>query len=188
MTDGIIITLPRPAAQPRVEYRLRYLGDPSLTTPTIPVRSLADVPLELVQQMKHLMGAGWTQGVGIAANQIGATQRICIITIAGDTGRDRLVLINPKLIEHSPEAVLRVEACLSMPGFSTSMRRYDSVTVEYRDEEWKLRRLTVHQFDAQVVQHELDHLDGKTIADGLSRQQRRQAQRAALAYQAKVAR
>lgn len=180
--------------QPDPKYEWRYLGDPILTTPTMPVASLDAIPVGLIQRMGELMNAGWTRGVGISANQVGATERICIVTLIDEDAvihnltrpkneksreeRIAKVLINPVLVEHTEEFKLRQEACLSIPGFSTSIERYDAVRVKYRDESWEERTLIVRDFDAQVVQHELDHLNGKTLVDHVSRQQRRAAQRA----------
>jgi len=167
-----------PLAQPLPKYRWRYLGDPCLSAPTVPVASLSEIPAGLIQRMQELMNRGWTKGVGIAAPQVGATQRICIITL-GDGLNDRtpLVLINPKIVSHSEKSRSLVEACLSVPGFETTIARYDWVEIVYQNERLDHRSLKVGGFDAQIVQHELGHLDGKCIVDFVPRQQRRAAER-----------
>lgn len=141
--------------------------------------SLDEIPVGLIRRMGELLHRGWTTGVGISANQVGATARLCIVMLrgAGLAGKEAHVLINPRIVAKSDETALLTEACLSLPDFQTTLRRHTQVTVEYYDEHFKLRTLTVDGFDAQLIQHECDHLDGKHIASDVPRQQRRAAER-----------
>lgn len=95
--------------------------------------------------------------VGMAANMIGVKKRVIIITM----GFVDIVMFNPKLIaKESPYET--EESCLSLTG-SRPTKRYQNITVSYRDENWMPKTLTLKDFPAQICQHELDHLDGIVI-------------------------
>lgn len=152
-------------------YTLRLLGDRVLGGATENVGP-STMQRGLVWAMQRIMRD--LRGIGISANQVGSNLRVCIVTL---DGFERL-LINPRITRRSDRMMrCAYEGCLSVPRFRTNTLRHFEVTVAYRDETWLLKEMTVHGRDAQVVQHELDHLDGRTIVDGLSRQQRRQAER-----------
>lgn len=171
-------------SQPAPKYGWRYLGDRCLTTPTRLVMSLDEIPAGLIERMGELMHRGWTQGVGITANQVGADVRVCLVTLAkaDSIHREARVMINPRIIEKSPGTRTLVEACLSLPNFDTTIARHAWIVVEYYDDKFKLRTQKLVDFDAQVVQHNVDLLDGKLITDSLPRQQRRAAERLAAKY------
>lgn len=173
-------------------YRLRYLGDPILTTPAEPVEShkvalkytsvpaWANVADGLVTAMRRIVAEH--RALGLAANQVGSRQRVAIIAVpvaSGDTHTafEHLVAINPRLVAVSDEANVDREGCLSIPGFTTTISRATVVTLEYEDEAFRTHRIVLAGLYARCAQHEIDHLNGRLIVDGLSRQQRRQAQR-----------
>ena len=95
--------------------------------------------------------------VGMAANMIGVKKRIIIV----DLGLGSVVMVNPVLLsKDSPYEA--EEGCLSLDGVRRTTR-YRNIEVEYRDEGWKKRRQRYSGWIAQIIQHELDHLDGIII-------------------------
>ena len=104
-------------------------------------------------------------GIGLAANQIGINKRVCVINV-----KEPLVLINPRIVEHSEEQFMFAEGCLSFPGKHVRTGRHTSVTVEADNHEGKMVFSADSEdindaFECACVQHEIDHLDGITMFD-----------------------
>ena len=104
-------------------------------------------------------------GIGLAANQIGINKRVCVINV-----KEPLVLINPRIVEHSEEQFMFPEGCLSFPGKNVRAGRYVSVIVEADNHEGKLSFSAESEdindaFECACIQHEIDHLDGITMFD-----------------------
>ena len=107
--------------------------------------------------------------VGIAAPQIGVLQRIAIVDTSGHkkygaVSSGYMVLINPVIIKAEGERLGR-EGCLSLPDFTANVRRAFQVEVEYSTPEGKLEKLIAEDFEAVVIQHEIDHLNGILFLD-----------------------
>ncbi len=104
-----------------------------------------------------------SQGVGLAAPQVGVSKQICIINLAsseqGAQAKD-IVMINPQIIFYSQMEYQMTEGCLSFPGEYYKIWRPANITVEYYDEKGKKRTLKAKDWLARVVQHEVDHLNG----------------------------
>lgn len=96
--------------------------------------------------------------VGMAANMIGVSKRIIAVQI----GAKSVVMFNPVIVSHSQEQYEAVEGCLSLKGERNTMR-YESLELEYRDMDFKFRRGKFSGFTAQIIQHEIDHLNGILI-------------------------
>jgi peptide deformylase len=119
---------------------------------------------QLVQDLKETMydSAG---AVGIAAPQVGVTQRVLVIDVTAKTTRSELkVLINPKIVQQSRNKLVR-EGCLSFPEYLANIKRAQRISVECFDESGQPVLYQVHGFEAVAVQHELDHLDGILLID-----------------------
>jgi len=104
-------------------------------------------------------------GIGLAANQIGINKRVCVINV-----KEPIVLINPKIVEHSKEEFIFPEGCLSFPNDKIKTQRYTSVVVETDNHKDKLSfsadsKEINDAFECVCVQHEIDHLDGVTMFD-----------------------
>ena len=102
-------------------------------------------------------------GIGLAANQIGINKRVCVINV-----KEPIILINPRIVEHSEEQFVFPEGCLSFPGKHVRTGRYVEVTVEADNHEGKLSFSAESEdindaFECACVQHEIDHLDGITM-------------------------
>ena len=102
------------------------------------------------------------QGIGLAAPQVGILKRLIVV----DIGEGEIKLANPKILEVKGEDKL-VEGCLSIPGAQVEVKRAYEVVVEGLNEKDKLIQIKAKGLLARVLQHEIDHLDGKLIIDYL---------------------
>jgi peptide deformylase len=129
---------------------------------------IAAPELDLVSTMQNTMKAH--QGAGLSAVQIGVPVRLIVVDSAA-LGPG--VFVNPVLLSASREGGHKNEGCLSVPGFFESIWRHDNIRVTYRDEKFELHENVEFQgFIAQVLQHEMEHLDGKMYLDHLSKARR----------------
>ena len=115
------------------------------------------------------------QGVGIAAPQVHVPHRAVVIEVDPKNPRypgypnvPLTILINPKIVEHSVETQDDWEGCLSVPDLRGRVSRWQSVTIEAIDREGSSIGFQAEGFFARVLQHELDHLDGKVFLDHMS--------------------
>ena len=147
------------------------------------LRKLAD---DMFETMYH------APGVGLAANQVGLLQRIVVIDaefeheefpegeppkelpegaeiVAGGIIKNKKprILINPEII-HREGSILFSEGCLSVPEFSAEVERAEKIKVQHQDLDGLTKTFSAEGLLAIVVQHELDHLDGKLFIDRLS--------------------
>lgn len=114
----------------------------------------------LVVVMKAIMRQH--NGAGLSAVQIGELQRLVVVEGSPN------VFVNPEIVGRSDEKVLRREGCLSVPGFFEDVLRHQHIFVTYRDEKFELHEnVRFDSFMAHVLQHELEHLDGKMFLDRL---------------------
>lgn len=114
-------------------------------------------------------------GVGLAAPQVGVSQRIVVIDAdRDDEGNHGLpqYFVNPEIIWKSEEKVICEEGCLSVPGQRAEVERFEKVRVRYLDYNGKEQEILAEDFLAIVIQHELDHLDGILYIDRISRLKR----------------
>lgn len=122
-------------------------------------------PADLVSDMREIMHR--YNGAGISAVQVGELKRVLLV---GDK-----VFVNPIFVSKSDEKVNRTEGCLSVPGFYENVLRHQHVFVTYRDEKFELHENERFDgFQAHVLQHELEHLDGKMYLDRLTSARRSQ--------------
>lgn len=117
----------------------------------------------LIKSMIETMGEA--SGVGLAAPQVGQSVRVCIAMIDGKV----TPLINPDITAKSKETYVDQEGCLSLPNVWIDVPRSVDISVEYTDIKGKNQERKLHMFDARVVQHEVDHLDGVLIVDYASK-------------------
>jgi peptide deformylase len=136
------------------------LGDPVLRVPTIPVERF-DRPLgRLLDDMTETMRDA--PGVGLAANQVGRTERLCVIEVGGR----HIELVNPVLVR-TAGTQRDLEGCLSMHGFYAETTRAEHAVVTGLDRRGRPVRVSGHGLLARALQHELDHLDGHLYLDRL---------------------
>lgn len=145
---------------------IRKYRDDVLATPAAPVVAFDDALRALVDDMWETMYAA--DGVGLAAPQIGVSQRIFVMDCSGrEKEARRVAMINPEIVETSGEQK-GGEGCLSVPGIFSELARPDRVRVRGLDPNGQPLELVVEGLEARCVMHECDHLDGKLYIDRLS--------------------
>ncbi|MGR8941791.1 MAG: peptide deformylase [Gammaproteobacteria bacterium] len=118
-----------------------------------------------------------TQGVGLAAPQIGASRRIVIVASHPNPryphapSMEPTVMINPRFEPLSDAKVIDWEGCLSIPGIRALVPRFKSIRIEYTDEQGGLIAASYEDFIARIFQHECDHLDGLVFLDRVENNQ-----------------
>jgi peptide deformylase len=171
----------RPTPEERRAWRVaalrlvRQYPDPALRNAATAVAEVDDEVQELAERMLDVMERA--HGVGLAAPQLGILRRILVYR-ASDEDEPK-VLINPELVERSDETEVGTEGCLSLLGgeLQVPVARHLWVRVSGRDVSGDAVDLDVEGFEARVIQHEVDHLDGILIFDRAEDQERREALR-----------
>jgi len=153
---------------------IRRLGDPVLKSSATPVDRFDDSLRAQVARMAGLMADAL--GVGLAAPQLGISQRLLVYRVGPDA--PLVALANPELEWASGDAEVAEEGCLSIPGVAVDVERPIHVRVRARDEHGDTRLVEASGLEARVIQHEIDHLDGVLVLDRATREQRREAIRA----------
>ncbi len=146
------------------------LGHPVLRKTARPIEEAQRIFLQpLMDQL--IQTAQQANGVGIAAPQVGTSERLFIVA-SRPTPRyphapvmAPTVMINPQIISHSEERVKDWEGCLSVPGVRGLVPRYQAIAVEYIDRDGQPQQQELTDFVARIFQHELDHLDGILFID-----------------------
>jgi len=132
-----------------------------------PVKQVDDSVKKIIADMVDTMYSN--MGVGLAAVQVGYDGRIIIYDVSEEREqRDYHVIINPEIVEAQGTFISEKEGCLSVPEFRTDVKRYEQVTVEGLDADGKPLSVEVHDLEAAVLQHEIDHLNGNLILDKAS--------------------
>jgi peptide deformylase len=142
-----------------------------LKTRCHPIKTFSPALKQLAADMFETMHAA--NGVGLAAPQIGITQRIAVIWIPAEVEEredgtrievapeESFVLINPQIVKAGAGEEIGQEGCLSMPGWYGDVPRHSWVTVEYQDLDGKYHRIRkADDLLGRALQHEIDHLDG----------------------------
>jgi len=169
-----------PPLDPEVEARraaamslIRRLGDPVLKSRATPVDRFDDSLRRQIGRMAGIMTDAL--GVGLAAPQLGLSQRLLVYRVGPDA--PITVLANPELEWASGDVELGEEGCLSIPGVVVDVDRPVHVRVRAQDEEGEQRLVEASGLEARVIQHEIDHLDGVLILERTSREERKRALR-----------
>jgi peptide deformylase len=133
--------------------------NPVLRQKTKKVPRITKDILKLIDDMdatrEHAVGAG------IAAPQVGRSERLCIAMI----NKRAVPLINPFITRRSDKMETGEEGCLSLPDVWIQVPRSKEIDLQYQDAKGRKQELTLSDWDARVVQHEVDHLDGVLIVD-----------------------
>ena len=140
---------------------IRVLGDPILRQATTPVTAMTTELHRLIADMFDTMHHA--RGIGLAAPQVGRTERLAVVEVEDD----RLVLINPEVVEREGKAKGE-EGCLSIPDIYSDVERPTTVTVRALDENFHPYEIVAADLLARCIQHEIDHLHGKLFIDYLS--------------------
>lgn len=147
-------------------------GHPVLRRIAEPVEEGYEGLPELVGKMFDTMYE--SEGVGLAAPQIGLSKRIVVIdadpvadSFPECAGR-KLTLINPEIEVLEGDKVVRSEGCLSLPGLSENVPRVEHIRLSWVDENFEPHTEEISGFLARIVQHECDHLEGLLYIDHIS--------------------
>ena len=148
-------------------YRIVKYGNPILEKSADPITEFDTPDLhELVSSMFETMYAH--KGVGLAAPQIGLSQRLTVIDCsAGEDEQQKVVLINPEIID-KVGAQVGEEGCLSIPGFREDVKRAKTAVVRAQSVKGETFELTGEDLLARAIQHETDHLNGILFLSHLS--------------------
>ncbi len=128
----------------------------------------------LVDEMIEAMRA--KEGVGLAAPQVGVSERIAVFEVLPEHRDNPLVCVNPTIVKAGRELIMGEEGCLSLPGLFLPVVRARHVRVCYFDLQGRKRHLDAEDFFAVALQHEIDHLDGILMTDRYNAQARLRAQ------------
>jgi peptide deformylase len=150
---------------------IRVLGDPILRQETTPVAEVTDEHRKLIDDMFTTMHAA--KGIGLAAPQVGRTERIAVIDVEG--GSQPIALVNPEIVSASSATDKSEEGCLSIPDVFADVERPSDVVVRALDREGRPIEIQATALLARCLQHEIDHLHGKLFLDYLSVLKRRSA-------------
>ncbi len=140
---------------------IRVLPEPILRQKSKRVRVIGGSVQRLISNMIETMHSA--PGVGLAAPQLGTPLRVIVI---GMPEQEDIVLINPKIVRRSGERLVD-EGCLSVPGYIGEIKRAEIVRVKGRDQNGKEVRIKAGELLAQVLEHEIDHLNGVLYIDYL---------------------
>ena len=149
--------------------QMKLCGDSVLREKCEPVSHVTSELLNTMDEMVKMMAQ--QNGVGLAAPQIGITQRFLVMM---DPNTNEIYrMINPKILSKSDETCVMEEGCLSVLGADglpvySNVRRPSSVEVEWMNEHGEILRAQMAGTIARIVQHETDHLDGVLFIDYLS--------------------
>ena len=113
--------------------------------------------LSVGQDLQDTLNVNQDRCVGMAANMIGVKKRIIIVNI----GFVNIVMYNPVILKKDTPYETE-EGCLSLDGVRKTTR-YENIEVEYLDSSWKKHRQQYSGWTAQIIQHEVDHLNGIII-------------------------
>jgi peptide deformylase len=123
---------------------------------------------KLISDMKDTLQS--VGGLGLASNQLGRDESICIVKLDNNV----ITMVNPQIVSRSGEKKTSIEGCLSLPDITAKVERDETISVKFTnpDAEWSEQEIVVDFPNSVVIQHEIDHLQGKLMIDELSPMQR----------------
>ncbi|MFT7616622.1 MAG: peptide deformylase [Planctomycetota bacterium] len=140
--------------------RIVYYPDPVLLKTAARLEEVPENLDEILEGMRHVMKL--ERGIGLAAPQVGLSLSILLASPTGEEG-DEIVLINPEIVSFQGGKEWAEEGCLSFPGIWGEVYRPIGVLVKYRDENFVEQTIEAGELLARVLQHEIDHLEGKVF-------------------------
>lgn len=143
--------------------------DPRLKTKSSPIETIDAEIKKLATDMLETMYDA--RGIGLAAVQVGVLKRMLVadVTWSEETGPgEQHILINPEIVENTPEEKVYKEGCLSFPEQFAEVTRPAGVRVRYQNLKGETKEETFDGLLATCVQHEIDHLNGVVFVDHIS--------------------
>ena len=145
--------------------------DQNLRIKAKPVETFDDELKTLTDDMFETMHS--VDGIGLAATQIGVAKQVAVIDISPEKN-EPLVIVNPAIQILDPSKTEDYdEGCLSVPGFFEKISRPSEIKLTYQDLNGKKQEIKPEGLLTKVVQHELDHLNGRLFVDHISELKRR---------------
>lgn len=149
-----------------------FLPDPVLRRKAHKVTSFDSDLQVLIDDMIETMREA--PGVGLAAPQVGVSQRVVVIEYAEndedeDSPKKLYVIVNPEISQPSEETELGIEGCLSIPGLVGEVDRHTAITVKALNRRGQPVKYKLSGWLARIFQHEIDHLDGIVYTDRATR-------------------
>jgi peptide deformylase len=143
--------------------QIRKIGDPVLKKKAAKIDKVSADTRKLIADLIETMHS--VHGIGLAAPQVGVSQRLAIVEVADPAAGDPLatkltVLINPEIVKTSADTWVAPEGCLSIPGWRGEVERPYQITVKSLDRDGNRVRFDADGMYARAIQHEIDHLDG----------------------------
>lgn len=144
---------------------VRTFDDPILRKKAVDIEEITPDIRKLASDMIETMY--FSNGIGLAAPQIGVSKRLITIDISQDKeSLNPMVFVNPEIIKSKGLCEFE-EGCLSIPTFNGTIIRPEQVTIRYQTLDGESRRLPCKGLLARVIQHEIDHLNGILFTDRL---------------------
>lgn len=144
-----------------------HVPDDVLRQTALPVREVTQTTRQLLDDMAETMYDA--PGIGLAANQIGALERLIVMDCGSDEAPELWQMINPEIIWESDETATLEEGCLSIPGHNAEVKRPAIIRARYQDIDGNHQEMEADGLLAACIQHEIDHLNGVLFIDHLSR-------------------
>jgi len=141
-----------------------------LRKPCLVVEKNEDIN-QIIQDLKDTLNTFSNQAYGLAANQIGYNKSICYLRIPKINEKTKQVeyeefaAINPKVLEKERKIIFKQEGCLSFRGLRIDTDRYVFCVIQYENEKREIQNVITQDLAAFIWQHEIGHLQGKTILD-----------------------
>ena len=137
--------------------QLKTFNDPALKV--VCKETDLETAVPIITRMFQVLSAT-DNGAGIAANQIGEDIRVIVIRPRKGV---MFAMVNPVRVSFSPQTTKEAEGCLSYPGRFKQIERFKSIEVKYMDEKGCVGTEDFEGKTARIIQHEMDHLDGKCL-------------------------
>jgi len=133
-----------------------------------PIKEVSDIEIKLSKKMRKIMNEA--PGVGLAAPQLGVLKRIITINVRESSDEKNLsyTLFNPEIISYSKNKVIMEEGCLSIPRQFAEIERPEKIHFKYLNDKNMIIEKEAVGNESRVIQHEIDHLEGKLFIDYLS--------------------
>lgn len=137
---------------------------------SLAVKNITSDIVKLAQDMQETYKI---DGVGLAAPQVSQNVRMCVIgntnSRKDENSFDEKILINPEIISKSKEKDRDIEGCLSVPNITAVIERYSTLEYKYMDLTGQTHHEKISGYEARVIQHEIDHLDGVLFTDRIKK-------------------
>ena len=141
-------------------------GDPILRKKVKDITDFTSLP-DMIEKMFNTMHE--EDGIGLAANQVGWSLNLLVLdtsNLEGENYNEPYIFINSKIIKTEGAIVLE-EGCLSVPDIRADINRPETITLQYQDLDQNFHKKIFNGIVSRVIQHELDHLQGKLFIDYL---------------------